>query len=308
MIFFDESERFNGDLLSIGTKFFLIDLDNTLIFTDRANNLAYEKVIKELFPSFDKSIFNKKDRVTLNTIKENERNLFYELYKNNNWKDIDYHWESNTFSMALDKSLFGCPRYIDYNIEHKISYKNYGEILKTKDERVREFEDSQFYKDPDGISFLSFYRKEAFDIISKAKNKVYSDFLFSTEINKSFLEFLWGFIDKHIDYKEARSRTSINDDWVFEHDSAFACYKIIVTNANKSRAYELLKYHGLIDEFDYIIFCNGIDNKYEFAFDRLEELTKDKLLFENIFIFDDETQLDNARRFGFLEDNLIIVD
>ncbi|QLB39747.1 hypothetical protein [Mannheimia pernigra] len=30
---------------------FLIDLDNTLIYTDRANNLAYEKAIKDIFPS-----------------------------------------------------------------------------------------------------------------------------------------------------------------------------------------------------------------------------------------------------------------
>lgn len=33
------------------TSLFLIDLDNTLIYTDRANNLAYEKAIKDIFPS-----------------------------------------------------------------------------------------------------------------------------------------------------------------------------------------------------------------------------------------------------------------
>lgn len=93
---------------------FLIDLDNTIIYTDRANNLAYEKAIKELFPSNKGiSLFNKikkysPKRITRGSLLENT--YLDEHYQKQITTLKEYYYDSFLFSTIsnqekIDKTI-----------------------------------------------------------------------------------------------------------------------------------------------------------------------------------------------------------
>ncbi|WP_249961853.1 hypothetical protein [Histophilus somni] len=169
-------------------------MDNTLIYTDRANNLAYEKAIKDSLPS-NQGI-----------------SLFNEI-KSNNPKRI------------TRKSLSEIA-YLDNDTKNRIVM---------------------------------------------LKENCYECFLFSSLSNQEN-------IDKKIDYTCKRN-----------HLMPENVIKIMVTNCPKKRANALLKYHHLTTYFSQIIYCNGINNKFDFSLSYLEEfIKKQKISYQHIFIFDDD--------------------
>ncbi len=179
----------------IGSSLFLIDLDNTLIYTDRANNLAYEKAIKDSLPSIQGI------------------SLFKEIENN--------------------------------NPNRRITRKN--------------------------VSEISYLDRDTKNRIVMLKENCYEHFLFSTLSNQEN-------IDKKID--------SICKNHNLKESNVM---KVMVTNCSKKRVTALLNYHHLTTYFSQIIYCNGINNKFDFSLSYLEEfIKKQKISYQHIFIFDDD--------------------
>ena len=187
-------------------KIYLIDLDNTLIHTNRANNLAYEKAIKDLF-------------------------------KGNRGEHI------------------------------------YSQIFRASNGRITK---QDLIKNKLCLNDI--------DKIVIAKNDCFKYFLFATRRNDNLY--------KKLQEIKRQEDTSIT----------------LVTNANKQRANELLAYYETYSLFENVIYCGGIDNKYEYAINELFPLNIYDFKIEQAHIFDDDyQQILNAKKYGFKDKNLHLI-
>lgn len=187
-------------------KIYLIDLDNTLIYTNRANNLAYEKAIKDLFKG------------------NRGEHIYSQLFEASNGRITKQDLSKNKIcSSNIDKIVI-------------------------------------------------------------AKNDCFKYFLFATRINDDL-------------YKKLQE--------IKHHENTFVT---LVTNANRQRANELLAYYETYSLFENVIYCGGIDNKYEYAINKLFIHNIYDFKIEQVHIFDDDfQQILNATKYGFKDKNLHLI-
>lgn len=201
----------------------LVDLDNTLVFTNRANNLAYEKALCDQ-------------------------------------------------AMCYSVEQSGLGRDIYFSIREKLPSS---EARITKRELLTAYLERKKQSDRKQIKTE---RKIILSAI-KQKKEIYSQFIFSTELNMVLLNYL------------KKSNHQI----------------ILVTKCSRRRAEEMLSYYQLSELFEEKIYCDRKTDKYPYAINYLNQYTNllsGYRLGEVYIIDDDLEELSKAITYGILRQNI----
>lgn len=285
-----------------GDKFILIDLDNTLIYTSEANNLAYEKALREVFDNaqeilevmkiyfankFYKKYISQYRMGSLERLMKNYDKLKKDLKSYNN-KTIECH--HNFFGERITRdliSLFCLEVYKSEKENNSNIDLNKRLTLNKKINRVIHLKEQYFHQ------FL-FKCKKLININFEEKKLEYRKWEGCNLSHADLFDF-----DKYLDETDGRKQKPIIDT-VYYKDI------VLVTKASEQRTLEILEYFNINPSyFHKLIYCKNKEDKYNYALSLLfEYMTEKSIKCNNIFILDDDyNEIEKAKELGVLYKN-----